>query len=218
MNKDIKSLLINTFGTISCLLVIFFFVTYILFSHNGVQDALKESWSASLAFFSVLATLGAAVIAAYLFNDWRIIHNNTSLKEQAVETYKTYDRLNVKLISVNDVFVKALKANKTGTNYNISKVADDIEPEVKDIGDLLALLLHQIAFIDDLANDKNELEIVDNMHEALVEYMGIMDISVYRRTDDHDIFMEKEAVAKTQLDDLRAPFIKYLRNFILIDM
>lgn len=81
MNKDIKSLLVNTFGTILCLLVIFFFVTYILFLHNGVQGALKESWSASLTFFSVLATLGAAVIAAYLFNDWRTQADHQTNKE-----------------------------------------------------------------------------------------------------------------------------------------
>lgn len=71
MTPKIKSLLFNTCGTISYLIVIFFFVTFILFLHNDVEDALKEAWSVSTSFLSVLATLGAAIIAAYLFNDWR---------------------------------------------------------------------------------------------------------------------------------------------------
>jgi hypothetical protein len=71
MNSEIKTRLINTFGTISYLIVIFFFFTLILFMHNDVEDALKESWVASIYFLSVLATLGAAYIASSLFNDWK---------------------------------------------------------------------------------------------------------------------------------------------------
>lgn len=70
MNKDIKSLLIRTFGTITYLVVIFFFVTLILFTHNNVESSLKESWTASLSFASMLATIGAAIIAANIFNHW----------------------------------------------------------------------------------------------------------------------------------------------------
>ncbi|MEG1695796.1 MAG: hypothetical protein RRZ32_00470 [Acinetobacter sp.] len=104
MNKDIKSLLINTFGTIFCLWVIFFFVTYILFLHNGVQGALKESWSASLTFFSVLATLGAAVIAAYLFNDWKIQHNKTVEKEMAWNVIQKFDIADTHIAQFKDSF------------------------------------------------------------------------------------------------------------------
>lgn len=87
MNSDIKSLLIRVCGTISYLIVIFFFVTFILFLHNDVKDALKEAWSVSVSFLSVLATLGAAVIAAYLFNDWRIVQRaaaKAELSKQAI--------------------------------------------------------------------------------------------------------------------------------------
>lgn len=71
MNNEIKSIFANTIGTISYLIVIFFFVTLILFMHNDVNDALKEAWVASIYFLSVLSTLGAAYIASRLFNDWR---------------------------------------------------------------------------------------------------------------------------------------------------
>jgi len=72
MNSELKSLLIKTFGSISCLIVIFFFVTFVLFQHNEIKDSLKESWSATISFASVLATVGAAIIASNLFNDWRV--------------------------------------------------------------------------------------------------------------------------------------------------
>lgn len=81
MNKEIKTTIINTFGTISYLVVIFFFITLILFTHNNVNDALKESWTASLSFMSVLSTLGAAYIASKLFNDWKIQQNHSTQKE-----------------------------------------------------------------------------------------------------------------------------------------
>lgn len=71
MNNDIKKTLINTFGRISYLTVIFFLFTFILFIQNDVNDPLKESWIAGISFLSVLSTLGAAYIASSLFNDWR---------------------------------------------------------------------------------------------------------------------------------------------------
>lgn len=85
MNSDIKSLLIRVCGTISYLIVIFFFVTFILFLHNDVKDALKEAWSVSVSFLSVLATLGAAIIAANLFNDWKSEHSANNKSEYAKE-------------------------------------------------------------------------------------------------------------------------------------
>lgn len=75
MNADIKRTLVDTFGRISYLFVIFFFFIYILYLHNEVPEALKEAWSASLSFLSVLATLFSAYIATTLFNDWKIQHN-----------------------------------------------------------------------------------------------------------------------------------------------
>jgi len=64
-------ILINTFGTIPYLVVIFFTVTYILYAKTDVKDLFKESWTASLSFLSALSTLGAAYIASSLYTDWK---------------------------------------------------------------------------------------------------------------------------------------------------
>lgn len=102
MNIDIKSLLIRVCGTISYLIVIFFFVTFILFLHNDIKDALKEAWSVSVSFMGVLATLGAAVIAANLFSDWKDERKYLNLKEQVDSSIKIIDEMQDDL----DVFSK----------------------------------------------------------------------------------------------------------------
>ena len=218
MKVKVPVLLLSTASSIFIFTTLSFFIVWLGFPAERPDESFKDALTFAGSIFGGATTFGASIIAAYLFNDWRLIHNNSSLKELAVETYKTYNNLQVKLISINDIFVKSLSNNKIGNTYNISQIADDIESEVKEIGDLLALLLHQLSFIDDLANDKNDLKIVDKMHEAIINYMTIMDISEYRRINDHDIFMKKEAEVKVKFDDLRDPFINYLRNFIIINM
>lgn len=101
MNEDIKKNLINTFGRISYLFVIFFFFIYILYLHNEVPEALKEAWSASLSFLSVLATLGAAYIASKLFNDWKDAHNKNINSQLCMKIYDFVDQANLELMGIN---------------------------------------------------------------------------------------------------------------------
>lgn len=95
MNPDTKSFLIKIFGTISCLIVIFFFATFCLLAHGGANEkVLNEALTASLSFSSVLATIGAAIIAAYLFNDWKIEqrHNNIfHFGTEVIKSFKIFD-------------------------------------------------------------------------------------------------------------------------------
>lgn len=71
MNQKIKVILIDTFGWITSICIIFFFFTLWLYSYNDIESPLKEAWSLTISLLSALATLGAAIIAAKLFNDWR---------------------------------------------------------------------------------------------------------------------------------------------------
>ncbi|MCX0344498.1 hypothetical protein NVV27_01940 [Acinetobacter radioresistens] len=75
MEKDLKVKIIDVFGAVSSLAVIFFFFTLWLFSYNSIDQPLKEAWTSTISFLSVLATLAAAYIAAHLFNDWKDQHN-----------------------------------------------------------------------------------------------------------------------------------------------
>ncbi|ENV34301.1 hypothetical protein [Acinetobacter gerneri] len=68
-----KKLIPNTFGSVLALTIISFVVIYIWFGCSDFpeRDQLKESLTLTATFFSAYATLGAAYIAANLFNDWR---------------------------------------------------------------------------------------------------------------------------------------------------
>jgi len=75
MNQKIKVLLIDTIGWITSICIIFFFFTLWLYSYNQIDNPLKEAWSLMVNILSALATIGAAIIAAKLYNDWRTQHN-----------------------------------------------------------------------------------------------------------------------------------------------
>lgn len=71
MRNDIRIFLIDTCGWIISISIIVFFFTLWIFSYNSVDSSLKEAWSITFSALSALTTFGAAIIAAYLFNDWK---------------------------------------------------------------------------------------------------------------------------------------------------
>ncbi|USA53887.1 hypothetical protein NDN13_01455 [Acinetobacter sp. C32I] len=81
MKNDLKIFLIDTVGWIVSVSVIVFFFTLWLFSFNDVENALKESWSITFSALAAFTTIGTAIIAAYLFNDWKDQHNHQARKE-----------------------------------------------------------------------------------------------------------------------------------------
>ncbi|WP_284074082.1 hypothetical protein [Acinetobacter nosocomialis] len=75
MKNEIRKFIVNVCGYITSLLVIFFFFTLWLFSYNQIGDPLKDAWELTVSLSSALATIGAAIIASKLYNDWRTQHN-----------------------------------------------------------------------------------------------------------------------------------------------
>ncbi|ENV46064.1 hypothetical protein P255_01410 [Acinetobacter brisouii CIP 110357] len=71
VSNNIKS----TFGVILALTIIFFIVVFIWYGCSNTKDQLKETLTLTIGFFGGLATLGAAYIAAAMYNDWRNQHN-----------------------------------------------------------------------------------------------------------------------------------------------
>lgn len=216
MKKDLKVKIIDVFGAVSSLAVIFFFFTLWLFSYNSVEEPLKEAWSSSISFLSVPATLGAAFIAAHLYDDWKEIHNYTSLKDFALKVFYISTEINVRLTAINDIFSKSLKAHKIGPNtYNIAKIADDVEAEMGGICDLFSELLHQINFFQILNNDDDI--ILHEMHNLLLDYIDVMDITNYRKITCHYDFAIKESELKLKWDNLRNCFNNYLKKYVVIE-
>ena len=167
MNTDIKSLLIRVCGTISYLIVIFFFVTFILFLHNDIKDALKEAWSVSVSFLSVLATLGAAIIAANLFNDWRILEDHKTKNDQINKTMSVFMDLQTSLKLKSTLILNASKfCTPTKINFDDQvKLLYDIHEIQQEISYALRnIKIH----IQVYANISNNLELC-NEYEKIID-------------------------------------------------
>lgn len=72
-----KELIKNTFGAVLALTIIIFVIVFIAYGCSGINDHLKETLTITIGFFGGFATLGAAYIAANLFNDWGVQHNKS---------------------------------------------------------------------------------------------------------------------------------------------
>ncbi|WP_267581518.1 hypothetical protein [Acinetobacter pittii] len=83
MNQETKSLLIDVCGWIISISIIFFFFTLWLYSYNGIDDPLKEAWSLTISLLSAFATIGAAIVAASLFNHWKDSQTGVNRSELA---------------------------------------------------------------------------------------------------------------------------------------
>ncbi|MGK8800937.1 hypothetical protein [Acinetobacter seifertii] len=108
MNQKIKVLLIDTCGWIISICIIFFFFTLWLYSYNNVEYPLKEAWSLTISMLSALATIGAAIIAAMLFNDWRVSQTGVNRSELAKNTQTSF----YKLVSYLDYYHKYVMNQK----------------------------------------------------------------------------------------------------------
>ncbi|WP_252152526.1 hypothetical protein [Acinetobacter pittii] len=83
MNKSAFSISIMIIGLI--LIFLLFSIFGILYFYWDDAKAVQDSLSTTGSIFGALATLGAAAIAAYLFNDWREQERSTFVRSVAYE-------------------------------------------------------------------------------------------------------------------------------------
>lgn len=75
IKKDTIVLLISTAVGIGIITILSFFIVWIGFPVEDPKDSFKDSLEFSSSIFGGLTTFGAAIIAAHLFNDWKVQHN-----------------------------------------------------------------------------------------------------------------------------------------------
>ncbi|ENX34883.1 hypothetical protein F889_01523 [Acinetobacter colistiniresistens] len=118
MKNDLKIFLIDTVGWIVSICVIVFFFTLWLFSFNDVENALKESWSITFSALAAFTTIGAAIIAAYLFNDWKEQQKHQNSLQFGLDVYsnfkyfdESYRNLNSELNFLKFLLLQVLDEN-----------------------------------------------------------------------------------------------------------
>lgn len=108
MKAEIRTFVIDTCCWVVAISIIFFFFTLWLFSYNNIDYPLKESWSLTVSMLSALATIGAAIIASKLYQNWKTQHSFT-------EQIKILSQMLMRLDEIQDQLWEARK-NETLTN------------------------------------------------------------------------------------------------------
>lgn len=123
MGRELKNLKPITFSFVVSLAISFIFLmaTFYILAFSD-PNAMKDALSTTGSYFGAASTLGAAVIAAYLFNDWREQHNKIVESEYLREA----------LVCIRDIEIiekrirVALKQTTSvlGINYNMLQNID----------------------------------------------------------------------------------------------
>ncbi|RIL13089.1 hypothetical protein CYQ93_21075 [Acinetobacter baumannii] len=96
MNKNVVAFSISV--SVILLAFLIWCVFGLLFKYWGDVAAIKDSLSTISGIFGGLTTLGTAVVAAHLFNDWRDQHNKSVFNEYARKVLDSYDRLSISIL------------------------------------------------------------------------------------------------------------------------
>lgn len=145
MKTEIRTFLIDTCFWVISISIIFFFFIIFLYSHNNINDPLKESFSLTISLFSALATLGAAIIAARLFQNWKTQHSFT-------EQIKILSEM---LDTVNEVQDRLDEARNYRNLVNILMCTDydeDLNRQYTDQLDKISLLMASLHKLQKLEN------------------------------------------------------------------
>ena len=119
----------------------FLLITFwIFYKYSWSAEAAKDALNTTGSYFGAAATLGAAVIAAYLFNDWRDSADYSTKKEQIVSVLGVMAQLRYQLINMQEAFLTFKKSkdflimNSSLLNYDdqdSNKKIFEIIPNIK---------------------------------------------------------------------------------------
>jgi len=92
MKVSIPTLLLSTAFGILVFTIITFVIVWLGFPAEKPQDSFKDALDFSGGVFAGSTTFGAAIVAGFLFNDWRVQHNK-DIESQLI--FKTLDLLDI---------------------------------------------------------------------------------------------------------------------------
>lgn len=185
MKPDLRKFLIKTCLWIATLSAIFFYVTFVTFKITGVSQPLKETLSVSVSFLSALATIGAAIIAARLFQTWKTQHSyveQITILSQMLETISEV-QTNLRNARKNQNLVKIILGLQTTPNLDLLF----LEQSEKIL--LLENSLHTLIKMENqiylLNNDKREKPVFtentdeDCPLEALLKFTQNLEVDIW---------------------------------------
>lgn len=198
MKDDVKKMLVNTFGRISYLFVIFFFFIFILYTHNNLNDPLKEAWTTSLTFLSILATISATIVASTLFIDWTRNAAYTRNENIINEFWGYYIESKIDLVSLQDLLKRPTYSN------NILKITE--------LFDSINNKLTRLYFYQQKLEIMLEIEIEDHIfseiEEIIKQYILILDVHNFNL----NLFLIEDQKLIDRLNILQPKLLKYMKE------
>lgn len=151
----------------------FLFVTFwIFFEYSGSSSAAKDALSSAGGYFGALATLGAALIAAYLYTDWKspVFVSKLASEQKDIIALTRRMKRNV------DAFMCFMKLKKPSALTGLNN-GDEFSIEYQnllnnlldDIDDLAGLLKsYSFNFNEKNQNEKEHLNEISKSKESLL--------------------------------------------------
>lgn len=215
-----NNLIKNTLGIVLALAIIFFVVVFIWFGCAGIKDHLKETLTLTISFFGGLATLSAACVAIYLFNDWRDQHNAGIKKALIDKTLDVCDLYEAKIFQSIEDISKA----KAGYIREHSKDENDRNPSEYDS----ILNDNHAAFLWGRSMLAKHLIIIrsESSFNKDQEIKTIYDILKSKKKEISDIYidiinsddLQKKISGTNKLNELLAPYLAFINMEIYIPL
>ena len=188
--KEAKDVVKNTFAIVLALNIIFFVVVFIWYGCSNIEDQLKETFTLTIGFFGGLATLGAAYIAANLFNDWRVQQRYIDKKQYSLDLKNSFNAYSESLAAYcSDLLSLRLQINQETITANSNSYK------------LLLINYNNLYFLLDESQlfFENELESLKTMKEKTKEIEKAINTILPLNL-------------KTTINQLDEPYFEELRN------
>ena len=119
-----------------------FAICGILYFYWGNSTVVNDSLSTAASFFGGFATLGAAIVAAYLYTDWKEPHNSNieaQHKKQILDSIRSVEPTEEKFNRLINDYIDG-KMQLVGT-IDLYLTDDEINTFYTNVNNLLSLLL-----------------------------------------------------------------------------
>lgn len=174
-----SAVVFSIFVAVIIALFLVFSIFGILYFYWGDATAVKDSLSTIGGFFGGFATLGAAIVAAHLFSDWRD-EKNYDLENSLLTSI---------LIDLKPLYVELLKVRSDSNNLKRIGTAfivktDYLERNRLDLFASTLMLFPNIKTYSSIKNDRTLIDLYDNFDKhcyCFEDFFRILFLERYKR-------------------------------------
>ncbi|MBJ9425922.1 hypothetical protein [Acinetobacter seifertii] len=185
MKFELKNFLINICGWIIIISMSFFLVVFVIFSEDKVKQPFKETLTLTLSFLSALATIGAAIIAARIFQTWKTQHSYVEQIKILAQMLENVSEIQKNLDGVRRNLNLAEIIVGQNTSPNLDSLFVEQAEKIKVLEDSLNTLFRLENQIYLLNNDKREKPVfINNAGEdcpviALLKFTQDLEVAIW---------------------------------------